>query len=60
MDVKLSLAIVPCPRCGAPFISKDISDMDLAKARCDICQREYEIRMDPETGETEVKEKRTN
>jgi uncharacterized Zn finger protein (UPF0148 family) len=58
--MKLSIAIVPCPRCGTPLVHKDMSDIDLAEARCEICRREYEVRMDPETGETEIKEKRTN
>jgi len=59
-DVKLSIAIVSCPRCGTPLVAKDMSDMDRAETRCDICRREYEVRMDPETDDTEVKEKKTN
>lgn len=58
--MKLSIAVVPCPRCGTPLVAKDMSDMDLAVARCEICRREYEVRRNPVTGGVEVKEKRTN
>lgn len=55
-EMKASVFISKCPRCGSPVTGKDFSESGLARAVCWQCGADLEIRQDKETGTFEVKE----
>lgn len=58
--MKLSIAIISCPRCGRVLAAKDFDDMALHEAKCPGCKLEIEVIYNEFGNLEEVKPKTIN